>query len=173
MYLAEAFIQSNLQCIQAIHFFYQYVCCLGIEPTTFCDANTMLYHWTTGIQPSSSSSLVQSHRYFGVLCTVIHYYCISIWILLICVVCVATLYHVREKRKKKIDAPSLLSTLHYPVWDHKEMEQWCSFFRMVDVWRTALRSFWRTVILLAVMRSVWWRDFVTGWTKTFGSSCPG
>ncbi len=29
-------------------FFYQYVCSLGIEPTTFCAANTMLYHWATG-----------------------------------------------------------------------------------------------------------------------------
>ncbi len=25
MHLADAFIQSDLQCIQAIHFFYQYV----------------------------------------------------------------------------------------------------------------------------------------------------
>ncbi len=37
MHLADAFIQSDLQCI--IHgytlFFYQYVCSLGIEPTTF------------------------------------------------------------------------------------------------------------------------------------------
>ncbi len=29
-------------------FFCQYVCSLGIEPTTFCAANTMLYHWATG-----------------------------------------------------------------------------------------------------------------------------
>ncbi len=35
MHLAEAFIQSNLQCIQAIHLYCQYVCSLGIEPTTF------------------------------------------------------------------------------------------------------------------------------------------
>ncbi len=45
--LADAFIQSDLQCIQAIHyylFFYQYVCSLGIEPKTFCAANAMLYH---------------------------------------------------------------------------------------------------------------------------------
>ncbi len=49
VHLADAFIQSNLQCIQAIHvFFYQYVCSLGIEPTTFCAANAMLYHWATG-----------------------------------------------------------------------------------------------------------------------------
>ncbi len=31
-------------------FFYQYVCFLGIEPTTFCTANAMLYHWATGTQ---------------------------------------------------------------------------------------------------------------------------
>ncbi len=30
--------------------FYQYVCSLGIEPTTFCAANAMLYHWATGTQ---------------------------------------------------------------------------------------------------------------------------
>ncbi len=24
------------------------MCSLGIEPTTFCAANTMLYHWATG-----------------------------------------------------------------------------------------------------------------------------
>ncbi len=40
MHLADAFIQSNLQCIQAIHFLY--VCSLGIEPTTFFAANAML-----------------------------------------------------------------------------------------------------------------------------------
>ncbi len=35
MHLADAFIQSDLQCIQAIHFFGQYMCSLRIEPTTF------------------------------------------------------------------------------------------------------------------------------------------
>ncbi len=34
MHLAEAFIQSDLQCIQAIHFFVS-MCSLGIEPMTF------------------------------------------------------------------------------------------------------------------------------------------
>ncbi len=35
MHLADAFIQSDLQCIQAIHLFYCFVsmCSLGIEPT--------------------------------------------------------------------------------------------------------------------------------------------
>ncbi len=35
MHLADAFIQSELQYIQVINFFCQYVCFLGIEPTTF------------------------------------------------------------------------------------------------------------------------------------------
>ncbi len=35
MHLADAFIQSDLQCIQAIHLSCQYACSLGIEPTTF------------------------------------------------------------------------------------------------------------------------------------------
>ncbi len=53
MHLADAFIQSDLQCIQAIQFFLnQYVCSLGIEPTTFCAANAMLYHWATGTHNS-------------------------------------------------------------------------------------------------------------------------
>ncbi len=47
MHLTDTFIQSDLQCIQAILFFYQYVCSLGIEPTTVCAANAMLYHWAT------------------------------------------------------------------------------------------------------------------------------
>ncbi len=44
MHLADAFIQSDLQCIQAINFFYEYVCSLGIDPTTFCAANAMFYY---------------------------------------------------------------------------------------------------------------------------------
>ncbi len=35
MHLGDAFIQSDLQGIQAIHLYCQYVCSLGIEPTTF------------------------------------------------------------------------------------------------------------------------------------------
>ncbi len=34
MHLADAFIQSDLQCIQVIHIYCQYVCSLGMEPTT-------------------------------------------------------------------------------------------------------------------------------------------
>ncbi len=33
-----------------LYIFCQYVCSLGIEPTTFCAANTILYHWATGTQ---------------------------------------------------------------------------------------------------------------------------
>ncbi len=43
MHLADVFIQSDL-----VHsdytLFYEYVYSLGIEPTTFCAANAMLYH---------------------------------------------------------------------------------------------------------------------------------
>ncbi len=35
LHLSEAFIQRDLQCIQVIHFFFQYMCFLGIEPITF------------------------------------------------------------------------------------------------------------------------------------------
>ncbi len=38
-HLADAFIQSDLQCIQAIHLYCQYV---------LSAANAMLYHWATG-----------------------------------------------------------------------------------------------------------------------------
>ncbi len=35
MHLADAFIQRDLQYIQVIQLYCQYVCSLGIEPTTF------------------------------------------------------------------------------------------------------------------------------------------
>ncbi len=47
-HLADTFTQSDFHYIQAIHFFYQYVCSLGTKPTTFCAANAMLYHCATG-----------------------------------------------------------------------------------------------------------------------------
>ncbi len=51
MHLADTFIQSDLLClmtlyniIQVILFFCQHVRSLGIELTTFCAANAILYH---------------------------------------------------------------------------------------------------------------------------------
>ncbi len=35
MHLSDAFIQSDLQYVQVIHLYCQYMCSLGIEPTTF------------------------------------------------------------------------------------------------------------------------------------------
>ncbi len=77
MHLAEAFIQRDLQCIQVIHF-YQYVCSLGIEPTTFCAAIAMLYHWATGTpigarnnQKSMQHAVAQQHNYWEKLGTLI------------------------------------------------------------------------------------------------------
>uniref|UniRef100_A0A8C2IW44 CRAL-TRIO domain-containing protein n=1 Tax=Cyprinus carpio TaxID=7962 RepID=A0A8C2IW44_CYPCA len=43
MHLTDAFIQSDLQCIHA-NIFLPNMCSLGIKPTNFCTANTMLYH---------------------------------------------------------------------------------------------------------------------------------
>ncbi len=48
MHLADTFIQSDLQWVHwgyTLFNLYQYVFSLGIEPTTFCVANAMLYHW--------------------------------------------------------------------------------------------------------------------------------
>ncbi len=49
MHLAEAFIQSALQCIQVIHLLS--VCVFAGNWThNLCAANVMLYHWATGTQ---------------------------------------------------------------------------------------------------------------------------
>ncbi len=48
LHLSDAFIQSDLQCIQAIHLYCQYVCSLGIEPTTFALLTQCSNHWATG-----------------------------------------------------------------------------------------------------------------------------
>ncbi len=46
MHLADTFIQSDLQCIQAIHFS---VCVFpGNLTHNICAVNAMLYHWATG-----------------------------------------------------------------------------------------------------------------------------
>ncbi len=45
MHLADAFIQS--------HFF---------EPTTFCAANAMLYHWATGTVRTEIPTINKKHR---------------------------------------------------------------------------------------------------------------
>ncbi len=43
MHLADAFIQSDLQCIQAIHLYCQYVCVFpGNRTHNLCAANAML-----------------------------------------------------------------------------------------------------------------------------------
>ncbi len=48
MHLADTFIQSDLQLHSGYTFFFcQYMCSLGIEPTTFYTADAMLYHWAT------------------------------------------------------------------------------------------------------------------------------
>ncbi len=41
--------------------FCQYVCFLGIEPTTFFAANTMLYHWATGTRGIKPTGTAESN----------------------------------------------------------------------------------------------------------------
>ncbi len=53
MHLADAFIQSDLPCIQVIHLYCQYVWSLRIKPTTFalltqCSTTEPQKHWATG-----------------------------------------------------------------------------------------------------------------------------
>ncbi len=49
MHLVDAFIQSDLQCIQVKHFLFgQYMCSLGIEPTTFALLTQCSNPWATG-----------------------------------------------------------------------------------------------------------------------------
>ncbi len=57
MHLADTFIQSDLQGIQVIHVLSvcQY---LGIELTTFCATNAMLYHWATGTRYIKKTAVV-------------------------------------------------------------------------------------------------------------------
>ncbi len=59
MHLADAFIQSDLQCSQAIIFFVSICVPWKIEPTTFCAANAMLYHWATGTHYNIDSTSVK------------------------------------------------------------------------------------------------------------------
>ncbi len=56
-HLADAFIQSDLQCIQAIHLLS--LCVFpGNRPHNLCAANAMLYHWATGTLGLYYASLV-------------------------------------------------------------------------------------------------------------------
>ncbi len=41
------FYSKRLTIAFRLYIFNQYVCSLGIEPTTFCTADAMLYHWAT------------------------------------------------------------------------------------------------------------------------------
>ncbi len=50
MHLADAFIQRDLQCIQAYTFFVSMCVPWELNPQAFCTANAILYHWATGTQ---------------------------------------------------------------------------------------------------------------------------
>ncbi len=44
---SRRFYPKRLTIAFTLYIFCQYMCSLGIEPTTFCAANAMLYHWAT------------------------------------------------------------------------------------------------------------------------------
>ncbi len=44
---SRRFYPKRLTIAFGLYIFYQYVCSLGIEPTTFCVADAILYHWAT------------------------------------------------------------------------------------------------------------------------------
>ncbi len=50
-----AFLSKATYTAFKLYIFCQYVCSLGIEPTTFCAANEILYHWATGTFPDSDT----------------------------------------------------------------------------------------------------------------------
>ncbi len=48
LHLSDAFIQSDLQYIQVIHFFISMCVPWELNPQPFAAANAILYHWVTG-----------------------------------------------------------------------------------------------------------------------------
>ncbi len=44
---SRRFYPKRLTIAFRLYIFNQYVCSLGIKPTTFCAADAMLYHWAT------------------------------------------------------------------------------------------------------------------------------
>ncbi len=59
MHLADAFIQSDLQSIQAILFLSVHVF-PGNQTHNLCAANAMLYHWATGTNISKYIKLLKT-----------------------------------------------------------------------------------------------------------------
>ncbi len=49
---SRRFYPKRLTVHSSYYSFCPYVCSLGIEPTTFCATNAMLYHWATGTHSS-------------------------------------------------------------------------------------------------------------------------
>ncbi len=45
--ISFTFYPKRLTIAFRLYIFHQYLCSLGIEPTTLCAANAMLYHWAT------------------------------------------------------------------------------------------------------------------------------
>ncbi len=60
IYIYQTLLAKATYSAFRLYMFYQYVCSLRIEPTTFCAANAMLYHWATGTQEHSRYQILIS-----------------------------------------------------------------------------------------------------------------
>ncbi len=80
---SRRFYPKRLTGYSGYTFFYPYVCSPGNEPTTFCTANTMLYHWATGTLCISWLSVQYNKKLHiggfstkvGTLWSVLYFYC--------------------------------------------------------------------------------------------------
>ncbi len=77
LHLSVAFIQSDLQCIQAIHLSCQYVCSLGIKPTIFALLTQCSNHWATGTL--YIYIYIYTHTYTHTQCTVHFCFCVFLF----------------------------------------------------------------------------------------------
>ncbi len=51
IYIYQTLLSKATYSTFRLYIFCQYGCSLEIEPTTFCTANAMIYHWATGTEP--------------------------------------------------------------------------------------------------------------------------
>ncbi len=75
IYIYQTLLSKATYSAFRLYIYCQYVCFLGIEPTTFA---LMLYHWATGTSCSTCTDIQTCFKCLGSLCTTIHR-CIRIY----------------------------------------------------------------------------------------------
>ncbi len=69
IYIYQTLLSKATYSAFRLYIYFQYVCSLGIEPTTFA---LMLYHWATGTSCSTCTDIQTCFKCLGSLCTTIH-----------------------------------------------------------------------------------------------------